>query len=67
MKKIFIVFLLISILTPKNIYSQKGQGIAAAAGIVAGIAGAAIATEQLKEELELFATNLILKYYIVTI
>ncbi|MDC1394846.1 hypothetical protein N8340_09295 [Flavobacteriaceae bacterium] len=63
MKKIFIVFLLISILTPKNIYSQKGQGIAAAAGIVAGIAGAAIATEQLKEELELFATNFILKEF----
>ena len=63
MKKIFILFLLISILTPKNLYSQKGQGIAAAAGIVAGIAGAAIATEQLKEELELFATNFILREF----
>ena len=63
MKKIFIVFLLFSILTTKNIYSQKGEGALAAAGIIAGIAGAALAVEQVKEEMELFATNYILENF----
>ena len=47
-----------------NIYAQKkGEGALAAAGVLAGIGAAALAVEQMKEELELFATNYVLETY----
>lgn len=63
MKK-FTTFIALLILTNFNSYSQnKGQGLAVAAGVIAA-AGVAIAeAEQLKEELELFATEYVIENY----
>ena len=49
MKKITISLLLITFLIPKIQYAQKGDGIAAAAGIVAGIGAGIAAVEILKD------------------
>ena len=63
MKKFALTLTILFLLIPKATYSQKGEGIAAAAGIIAGVAAAAIAIEQVKEEMELFATDYIIENY----
>ena len=63
MKKIVLVVLTICLFFPKNLSAQKGEGVAVAAGLIAGIAATAIAVEQLKEELELFASEYIIENY----
>lgn len=63
MKKIILTLTILALTLPKVTYAQKGEGIAAAAGIIAGVAAAAIAIEQFKEEMELFATDYIIENY----
>jgi hypothetical protein len=63
MKKIIIATILATILIPKNLYSQKAEGIAAAAGIVAGIGAGIAAIEILKEQLEQGAVEYALNNY----
>jgi len=63
MKKITISLLLITFLIPKIQYAQKGDGIAAAAGIVAGIGAGIAAVEILKEQMEQAAVEYALNNY----
>jgi hypothetical protein len=64
MKKYTILLLAFLFLSNSNIYAQKkGEGALAAAGVLEGIGAAALAVEQMKEELELFATNYVLETY----
>ncbi len=63
MKKIAISFLLLFFLIPKYQYGQKADGIAAAAGIVAGIGAGIAAIEILKEQMEQAAVEYALNNY----
>lgn len=63
MKKITISLLLLTFLIPKTQYAQKGDGIAAAAGIVAGIGAGIAAVELLKEQMEQAAVEYALNNY----
>ena len=63
MKKITISLLLIAFLIPKIQYAQKADGIAAAAGIVAGIRAGIAAVEILKEQMEQAAVEYALNNY----
>lgn len=64
MKNIFKLLIALVLISPQNSYSQKkGDGLAIAAGILGGVASAAIAINTAQENLELFATNYIIQEY----
>ena len=63
MKKITLLLLLTTFLVPKIQYAQKSEGVAAAAGIIAGIGMGIAAVELLKEQLEQAAVEYALNNY----